>query len=165
METHEHLNTYLKDHRAGSAAGTSLARHLWKSVESGPWGPDLERIVEEIRGEKDVLDEVRSVMGAAGGLLKRVGALALEQVSLFKMTRGLGESPSGRVTEVEALMSGVQAKQRLWASLRVISASRPELGGFDFAALEQQSADQLRTLGEVHEWAVREAWETPAPLF
>jgi hypothetical protein len=73
-------------------------------------------------------------------------------------------SPLTRVTELEALMSGVQSKQRLWAALQQATAWLPDLGRFDFAALSQQSSSQLRTLGEIHEWAARQCFQPIANL-
>jgi hypothetical protein len=161
MEPLAQLNTYLNDHRAGAAAGTDLARHIWETNQSSEWAPVLARVAAEIRAEKDVLDGVRSAAGAAGGLLRRVGAVALEQASRVRMSAGMGESSFGRVSKLEALMSGIQAKQRLWATLRIASQFHPELDGFDFLGLERQSAEQLRSLGEVHDWAVQKAFDQP----
>jgi hypothetical protein len=90
-----------------------------------------------------------------------VGAVALEQASRVRMSAGMGESSFGRVSKLEALMSGIQAKQRLWATLRIASQFHPELDGFDFLGLERQSAEQLRSLGEVHDWAVQKAFDQP----
>ena len=54
-------------------------------------------------------------------------------------------------------MSGVLAKQRLWAVLRLAVPLQPEwLAEFDFEALERQGQTQLDTLGQIHEWAVAE---------
>jgi hypothetical protein len=65
-------------------------------------------------------------------------------------------SPLSRVIEVEALMAGVQVKQRLWVTLRLLTPARPALNLFDFAALERRGAEQLDILAEVHEWAAEQ---------
>ena len=161
MDTEEHLKSYLNDHRAGASAGTDLARRIWRTHRSGEWGPQLAQVFESIRNEKDLLDDVRANLGVAGGQLRRAAALVVERASRLKMSGGSDEFPVGTIAEIEVLMSGIQAKQRLWCALGVLAHSRPELIGFDFRALEQQSTEQLTVLGEVHEWAVAQAWAAP----
>jgi hypothetical protein len=162
MDTDEHLKTYLNDHRAGASAGTDLARRIWRTHRSGEWGPQLAQVFESIRNEKDLLDEVRAILGVAGGQVRRAAALIVSQASRLKMGGGSDDFPS-TVAEIEVLMSGIQAKQRLWCALGVLAQSRPELVGFDFRALEQQSAEQLNVLGDVHEWAVAQSWGLQLP--
>ena len=163
MDTDEHLKTYLNDHRAGASAGTDLARRIWRTHRSGEWGPQLAQVFESIRNEKDLLDEVRAILGVAGGQVRRAAALIVSQASRLKMGGGDDEFPISTVAEIEVLMSGIQAKQRLWCALGVLAQSRPELVGFDFRALEQQSSEQLNVLGDVHEWAVAQSWGPPLP--
>lgn len=158
MDTEEHLKSYLNDHRAGASAGTDLARRIWRTHRSGEWGPQLAQVFESIRNEKDLLDEVRANLGVAGGQLRRAAALVVERASRLKMGGGSDDFPMGTIAEIELLMSGVQAKQRLWCALGVLANSRPELVGFDFSSLEQQSTEQLEVLGEIHVWAVARSW-------
>ena len=163
MDIDEHLKTYLNDHRAGASAGTDLARRIWRTHRSGEWGPQLAQVFESIRNEKDLLDEVRAILGVAGGQVRRAAALIVSQASRLKMGGGSDDFPISTVAEIEVLMSGIQAKQRLWSALGVLAQSRPELVGFDFRALEQQSTEQLHVLGEVHSWAVAQSWGGPLP--
>jgi hypothetical protein len=161
MDPQEHLKTYLNDHRAGASAGTDLARRIWRTHRSGEWGPQLAQVFESIRNERDLLDDVRAILGVVGGQLRRAAALVVERASRLKMGGGSDDFPIGTIAEVEVLMSGIQAKQRLWCALGVLAHSRPELVGFDFRALEEQSTEQLKVLGEIHEWAVAQSWGTP----
>lgn len=161
MDPHEQLTTYLNDHRAGASAGTDLARRIWRTHRTREWGPQLAQVFESIRNEKDLLDDVRAVLGVAGGQLRRAAALVVERASRLKMGSGSDDFPIGTIAEIEVLMSGIQAKQRLWCALAVLAHTRPELVGFDFRALEEQSTEQLKVLGEVHEWAVVQSWGTP----
>ena len=161
MNTEEHLKTYLNDHRAGASAGTDLARRIWRTHRTGEWGPQLAQVFESIRNEKDLLDDVRAVLGVVGGQLRRAAALVVERASRLKTGAGSEDFPTGTIAEIEVLMSGIQAKQRLWCALGVLAQSRPELVGFDFRALEEQSTEQLKVLGEIHEWAVAQSWGTP----
>ncbi len=160
MEPLQYLTIYLNDHRAGAAAGTDLARRLWRKNRSGPWATELNEIRKAIKAEKETLDSVRAAVGVSGGQLKRAGALVATQASRLKPNgHFLRYSPLTRVGELEALMSGVQSKLRLWAALQETTGSLPGLARFDFAALCEQSVAELNTLGEIHEWAARQCFQ------
>lgn len=157
METKLYWETYLNDHLAGASAGTTLARRIWRSNRRTQWGPPLEQVADAIEQDLAVLDQVRAAAGFSGGDLKKVAALLAERAGRLKLNRHLlTYSPLSRVLELEALMSGIQGKQRLWVALRIAAPSRPEWSDFDFAALEQRTAEQSETLSQVHEWAVTE---------
>lgn len=157
VETMLYWETYLNDHRAGAAAGTALARRIWRSNRRTQWGPQLEQVADAIEEDLAVLDRVRAAAGVTGGELKKTAALLAERAGRFKLNGHLlTYSPLSRVLELEAMMSGIQGKQRLWAALRIAAPSRPEWSEFDFAALEERAAEQAETLGQIHAWAVTE---------
>jgi hypothetical protein len=157
MDPLQYLATYLDDHRAGATGGTRLARRIWRSNRNTTWGPQLEELAGAIERDQTVLEQVREAAGISGGDLKQFGALVVEQVARLKPNRHiLTYSPLSRVLELESLMSGVQAKQRLWAVLRLAVPLQPEWSQFDFEALERQGHTQLDRLGQIHEWAVAE---------
>ena len=159
MEYLQYLKIYLDDHRAGAAAGTDLARRLWRKNRSGPWGAELKEIRQLLEAEKETLDSVRSAVGVSGGLGKRALAVLSGQAARLKPNGHLlGYSPLTRVVELEMLMSGVQSKLGLWAALLETSSSFPELAQFDFAYLAEQSEAELRTLREIHDWAARQCF-------
>ena len=159
MELLQYLTIYLNDHRAGAAAGTELAERIWRRNRSGPWANQLQEILSSVRAERETLDAVRVTLGVAGGRFRRAAALVAERASSFKPNGHIFRySPLSRVAELEALMSGIQSKQRLWTSLELAAASLPQLTGFDFSALQGQSQAQLATLGQVHEWAARQCF-------
>ena len=155
MNSVRSLTIYLNDHRAGAAAGTALARRLWRKNRFGPWASQLKDIHKSIEADMASLDAIRVSVGATGGELGRVGALMFERASRLKPNgRLVGYSPLSRVLELEILMSGVQSKLRLWSALHLSTADLPDLVPFDFVALGDQAAAQLETLREIHEWAV-----------
>lgn len=157
VETMLYWETYLNDHRAGAAAGTALARRIWRSNRRTQWGSQLEQVADAIEEDLAVLDLVRAAAGVTGGELKKTAALLAERAGRFKLNGHLlTYSPLSRVLELEAMISGIQGKQRLWAALRIAAPSRPEWSEFDFAALEQRAAEQAETLGQIHAWAVTE---------
>ena len=114
----------------------------------------MTELAEAIAADKSKLDEVRTVLSVTGGALKRTGAVAAELGGRLKPNGHiLTYSPLSRVIELETLMAGVQMKQRLWATLRLLTPARPELSVFDFTVLEARGSSQLETLTSVHEWA------------
>jgi hypothetical protein len=163
METKQYWETYLNDHRAGASAGTALVKRIWRSNRRTQWGPPIERVAQSIEQDLIVLDEVRAAAGVSGGDLKKVAALLTERAGRLKLNGHLlTYSPLSRVLELETLMSAIQAKQRLWATLRTAARSHPEWSDFDFAALEKRGSEQTETLSQVHEWAVSEMMRTGA---
>jgi hypothetical protein len=155
------LTIYLNDHRAGAAAGTAVARRLWRKNRSGPWESQLKELHKAIDADRATLDAVRRAVGATGGELGRLAALTFERASRLKPNgRLVGYSPLSRVLELEMLISGVQSKLRLWRALHLTTATHPDLGPFDFVALAEQAAEQLETLSQIHEWAVTQAVST-----
>lgn len=149
-ESQQYLRNYLNTHRAGASAGTALARRIWHNNRSGPWASELKDIFVAIQVDKGVLDEIRSAAGVKGGRLSRVGAMVLERTS--RLGHIAGYTPLIAIIELEALMSGVQARQRLWSALRAATPFLSNLDAFDFPTLELQAAEQLKTLGEIHTW-------------
>lgn len=165
MDVKEYLAIYLNDHRAGATAGTRVARRLWRSNRSTPWGARLEALADEIGADASTLDAVRQAVGVTGGELKQFGALAAERLGRFKLNGHiLTYSPLSRVLETEGLMAGVQAKHRLWVTLGFVAPAMPELAAFGFAELERRGTDQLETLALFHEWAVEEMRGTAPAL-
>ena len=157
MELDRYLPIYLNDHRAGAAAGTELAERLWRRNRSGPWSTQLQDVLEALQAEKKTLDAVRIAVGVDGGDFRRAAALVAERISRLKPNgHFLSYSPLSRVDELEALMAGVQTKLRLWIFLDRAKPSLPALDNFDFGPLQAQSHEELTTLGEIHEWAVRQ---------
>jgi len=100
MEHVQYLKIYLDDHRAGAAAGTDLARRLWRKNRSGPWGAELKGIREMLEAEKETLDSVRAAVGVSGGHGKRALAVLSAQAARLKPNGHLlGYSPLTKVVE------------------------------------------------------------------
>lgn len=159
MESLRYLKIYLDDHRAGATAGSDLARRVWRKNRSGPWGPELKEIRQLIKAEKETLDSVRAAVGVSGGHGKKALALFSAQAARLKPNgHFLRYSHLARLVELETLMSGIQSKLGLWATLLETSSSFPGLARFDFAALGEQSEAELRTLREIHDWAARQCF-------
>ncbi len=89
-----------------------------------------------------------------GFSFKRVLAQGVERVGRLKLNgRLVGYSPLSRVLELEALMSGVQAKRGLWRALR--QSGEFTGGDVDLSDLERRAIEQLDALSGIHEQAAR----------
>lgn len=146
---------YLNDHRAGASGGARLAHRLAASNTPGPYAERLRDLANSISTDTVELDAIRESWGVDGGTAKRLGAIVMERVGRLKPNGHVLEySPLSRVLEIEALMSGVQAKRQLWRSLRSLTTTHAALAGFDFSLLEKRGDEQLAALEEFHAWAV-----------
>lgn len=155
---------YLDDHWAGAAAGSALAARLAKENANSPWGADLASIANQIRADQQALAEIRRHLHSNGGGLKKAVALVGERLARLKPNgRFLRYSPLSRVLEIEALISGVSAKQRLWVALQAFDQSGDPLADVDLEELEKGAKSQLDLLCSIHEAASSEAFGGPGP--
>lgn len=158
------LDIYLDDHWAGAGAGSALAERLADENAGTVWGVDLARVADQIRSDEEVLSQIRAHFRSNGGAIKRAGALIGERLSRIKPNgRFLRYSPLSRVLELEALISGVTAKQRLWVALQQTDQGSLSLGDFDLLGLEIGAREQLVLLCSIHEAASGEAFGGQSP--
>lgn len=154
----DQLAIYLRDHRAGAATGTNLARRAAEENAGTPYGQFLGRIADEIEEDVGALERIMSRCDVTPDLLKNAGAKLGERIGRFKMNGQLtGYSPLSRVLEIEGLRAGVQGKLSLWQSLREIAPGREQLDERELDELVARAEAQLEGLREQHRLAVREA--------
>lgn len=149
MTASGYLTIYLNDHRAGAVGGRRLGDRLASENRGTPWAETLAAVAREVRDDERLLDKIRGVLGVEGGTVKRVMAAVGQMVGQLKPNgRVLGYSPLSRVVELEALMSGILAKQRLWVSLAQID--EPALEALDSDQLQRKAQRQLDALADIH---------------
>ncbi len=149
---------YLDDHWAGAGAGVALAKRLAAENEGTPWHVTLCQIAADIEADQQTLAKLRAAEPGGGGFsFKRVLAQGVERIGRLKLNgRLVGYSPLSRVLELEALMSGVQAKRGLWQALR--QSGEFTVGDVDLSELERRAIEQLDALSGIHEQAARLAF-------
>jgi hypothetical protein len=153
------IDIYLDDHWAGAAAGSALARRLARENANSVWGADLALVADQIRGDRRALADIRRHLGSEGGTLKKAVALIGERLSRLKLNGRITRySPLSRVLELEALISGVSAKRRLWVTLQAFDEGDGRLVDFDLEELEAEASSQLALLCAIHEAAVEEVF-------
>jgi hypothetical protein len=150
------LETYLRDHFAGSTSGLALAKRCRESNVGTPYEPLLLALETEIDEDRRSLRAIMSRLGVAPSEVKSaIGAIA-EVVGRLKTNGHLREySPASRMVELEMLAAGITTKRNLWRALRV--AARPELDTDELDRLDARATSQLERVLDDHERAAAEA--------
>lgn len=153
------LKTYLQDHHAGATVGLELARRTAGANEGTEYGPELERLADEIAEDRATLEEVMERLEVKPSKLKDAGGWAAEKLGRLKPNdRLLSYSPLSRVIELEGLLIGVTGKQALWEAVQ--TAVGQSLDGIDFDALSARAADQRGRLETLRRRAAAEAFSS-----
>jgi hypothetical protein len=152
------LAIYLNDHLAGATIGRELARRTASSNRGTEYGPDLQRLAEEINEDRESLLALMRALKVTPDPLKVAGAWAAEKLGRVKLNgQLLGYSPLSRVVELEALSLGVNGKLSMWmALLEVLPDARP--GGVEIEQLAGRARGQLDELAELRRQASVEAF-------
>lgn len=151
------LRTYLQDHHAGSTAGLELARRAAGSNTDSDYGPELERIADEIAADRETLEQVMEGLGVKASTIKDAAGWTAEKLGRLKPNNSLlSYSPLSRVVELEGLVIGVTGKLALWESLR--AAIGESLDGIEFATMSERAADQRSRLEALRKRAAAEAF-------
>jgi predicted DNA-binding ribbon-helix-helix protein len=146
-----YLAIYLNDHLAGATVGMRLAQRTASSNRNSSYGPELERIAEEIAEDREALKEIMSELDVGEDRVKVLGGILAEAAGRLKLNGQLtGYSPLSRVVEIEGLALGVTGKLALWRGLEAIAADQPHLEAERLIPLivraqaQQQELESLR---------------------
>jgi hypothetical protein len=157
MAVSDLLKTYLQDHHAGATAGLELARRTAGANDDNEYGPELERIADEIAEDREMLEQVMERLEVKPSKLKDAGGWTAEKFGRLKPNnRLLSYSPLSRVIEVEGLVIGVTGKQALWEALQ--TALGESVDGISFLTLSERAADQRQRLDSLRRKAAAEAF-------
>jgi hypothetical protein len=144
------LRIYLSDHRAAAAAGAARAKRFAEANAETFLGAAAADVQHQIDADVDVLDDILDRLGCAPSWWKIMAARAVEVAGRLKLNgRLVGYSPLSRLIELEALVSGILAKESLWQTLALVQQRRSELNGFDFNDLQRRAMQQRMQL-ETH---------------
>ena len=141
------LSIYLRDHRAGAAAGLRVAQRCRRNHPDGEFGGLFGGLEREIAEDRDRLDEIMERLGISHSTPKELTAVAAERLGRLKLNgRTVSRSPLSLLLELEGLIAGVTTKRNLWYSLAaVLPADRAELD-----VLIERASDQIGRLEEAH---------------
>lgn len=151
------LATYLQDHHAGSTVGLELARRTAASNSDNDFGPELERIADEIGADREALERAMERLGVKPSTVKDAVGWAGEKLGRLKPNNALTSySPLSRLVEFEGLVIGVTGKLALWEALRTAVGER--LDGVDFGELAERAERQRSRLEGLRRRAAAEAF-------
>lgn len=153
------LAVYLQDHLAGAMAGLQLARRSFANNRGTSYELVLRDLVHDIGEDADELHRLMEHLGVEPSRAKQALAVGAEYAGRAKLNGQLrGYSPLSRVVELEGLIGGVSAKQRLWQSLQAGAVGSRLPASIDVAALQERAESQLGRLHELHVAAAGEAF-------
>ena len=141
------LDTYLKDHLAGSRGGFSLAKRIASGSEDAGERREVEAIAAEIKSEREELAALMRTLGVTPSRFKIVGAWAGEKLTALKLNSSRGDR---RLLELEGMIMGVTGKLELWRALQLLADREPRLVPVRLAELERQAEDQRLRLERLH---------------
>lgn len=154
------LSIYLRDHRAGAAAGRRLVQRCRDGAVDGELAAMLAWLTLQIIEDGDRLDEIMTALHIDPSRVKSAVAVVGEQIGRLKLNgRWTSRSPVSSVVELEALAAAVLTKRNLWRSLQALKS--PPAGIVELATdLEQGATEQLRRVEEQHARAAGNAFGT-----
>jgi hypothetical protein len=111
-------------------------------------------VAGEIDDDRDALKRIMARLDVSPAPVKAALAWAAEKAGRVKPNGQIrGYSPLGRMTEIEALVTGVSGKLSLWRALQQVAPSEPRLDATQLADLEGRAEDQLARLHELRDRA------------
>jgi hypothetical protein len=153
------LRIYLRDHESAAAGGLQLARRCWKANRGTPYAPELQRLLTDIRSDRDALRQICRQFSVKYSNVGRAVAYLGATVGRLKLNgRLIRYSPLSRILELEALSGGVMAKLRLWQSLLLLADDDERLDSAALTRLETGANDQLEAIRKLHDMAVGDAY-------
>lgn len=145
------LRAYLNDHLAGSTSALDLVRRRAAGAE-GDLGRLFQALAAELELEKRFLREAMAAAGVAPQPHKQALAVAASWMDALRPRR----QPPNLVRDLEAISSGVRAKELLWATIGALSvAGIPLLERNDLTHLAEMAAAQSGELRRQHDLAVQ----------
>lgn len=156
-----YLVTYLRDHRAGAAAGLSLAGHLAEANAGTEWGGPLAELRQAIAADRDSLDDVLADLEVRANPVKQALAPVAARLRRLKLNRHMFRySPLSRVVDLELLAAGIDTKRNLWRSLASIDGLDDRVDRARLERLVERAAGQHEQVLALHRSAARAAFGT-----
>jgi hypothetical protein len=141
------LAIYLNDHRAGSIAGTELAKRTLRENRGTNFEETLDWLLDQVLEDRATLERIMDELGIAKSRVKGALGFGLERIGRLKLNGQLtGYSPLSRLVELEGLSIGISGKLALWENLQAAADEEPRLRAFDFDQLTGRARSQLERL-------------------
>lgn len=153
------LAVYLRDHRAGAAAGLALARRSQRSNDGTPLGDLLAVLETEIGEDRLALEDIMRRLDVSPSPVKNALGRAAELAGRLKANgRIVRYSPLSRVLELEGLAAGIATKRNLWRSLLAVADVDSRLDRAEVTGLIDRASSQLDRVLEAQQRAAAHAF-------
>jgi hypothetical protein len=139
------LATYLQDHLAGATHAIELVETIREQYADESLGIFAASLVDEIKADRTVLQEIANRVGSGSSGLKEAAAWFAEKVARLKLSRGTANM-LGTFEALEFLELGVHGKWALWRALALIAPSDPRLPSLDFDYLVARAESQRASI-------------------
>lgn len=154
MIDQDRLGEYLNDHAAGAEGAIDM---LQQRLEEDA-DPRLSQVLQQIRADKAVLDQLIADLDLSGNPLKSATAWAGEKVSRIKReVDRMRSSALARLFELEMLQVGIAGKRSLWVLLQGMQDADPRIAALPLDDLIGRADEQAQTVATVRIEAGREA--------
>lgn len=139
------LQHYLSTHLTGAAAATSMLRRLAERLDAD----DLRTIVQELVDEQQMVRDTMRQLGFTPSTTSRIVARGSELVSrTARMAQGVYDEELRNLTELEAMITGIEGKKAMWRLLEDLTEQHPPLRALDLDALQVQAERQQAVVDE-----------------
>jgi hypothetical protein len=141
------LRIYLNDHFAGAVAGEELAKRCLKHSDGTPLGGYLERFVDEVRTDRNALQELMSRLGMSPDRVKAAAGFAAARALGAKPNESIARyTPLNLLEDLETLCLGVEGKVAMWRSLLALAGSVPGIDAEQVTTFARRAQQQRRRL-------------------
>ena len=145
------LPYYVRDHLAGARAGINAFARIARVHNQPLVRAELAGMHQQIQQEYQELRAMMAELGMRRASPTMVMAVVGELLERLKPNGSLIKRSVGAdVLELEALISAVQAKARLWETLLAVSGTGLSLDAGKLRVLQNQAEGQRKTLIGLH---------------
>jgi hypothetical protein len=139
------LDSYLKDHLAGSVSALELLAHWAHLHEGKQLGAFFSEVEAEVRADQNTLRNIMDSVDIKESKVRKAGAWAAEKVGRARLMIA-GDEPGslGLLLTLEGLIMGIVGKKLLWRALA--SANLPQLSGYNFEELQRRAEQQIERI-------------------
>ncbi|MGH3506532.1 MAG: hypothetical protein ACRDO2_04935 [Nocardioidaceae bacterium] len=146
------LHTYMNDHLAAATAGEQLFHRAANNQSSRHYGPELHALAASITEDRARLRTLMTRLAVSENKPKQLLARAAEYAGRVKPNRFvLRRSPLSDLLEIEAMRTGVTAKQAGWRALLASEAADDPLVKDELTDLQHRAEEQAQQLDRLHE--------------
>lgn len=154
MESDALVQTYLRDHHAGSVGGTQAFERVAEGHGDAEVRERVGAIAADVREDQESLEKIMDALGVKPSSIKDAGTWLGERMARLKPNEHLAQrSPLSDVEELEALILGVHGKSQLWQALLQ----------FDDERLDRVELQVLRRRADEQEAELQKLWLTQVP--